>query len=106
MGASSKTTPTQQPSNMLTKIESAKNSGHYPPFSAEIEWNCIAPEAECEAKRAFARKESAFAEEKPNDSLQSLPRPSHREPSKSVSSGPIHPPLRFMRSEEHTSELQ
>jgi hypothetical protein len=30
MGASSKTTLTQQPSNMLTKIESAKNSGHYP----------------------------------------------------------------------------
>jgi hypothetical protein len=30
MGAQSKTTETQRPSNMLTKIESAKNSGHYP----------------------------------------------------------------------------
>jgi hypothetical protein len=29
MGARSKTTETQQPSNMLTKNESAKNSGHY-----------------------------------------------------------------------------
>jgi hypothetical protein len=29
MGAQSKTTSTQQPSNMLTKNESAKNSGHY-----------------------------------------------------------------------------
>jgi hypothetical protein len=29
MGARSKTTQTQQPSNMMTKIESAKNSGHY-----------------------------------------------------------------------------
>ena len=29
MGAQSKTTETQQPSNLLTKIESVKNSGHY-----------------------------------------------------------------------------
>jgi hypothetical protein len=32
MGAGSKTTSTQQPSNMLTKNESAKNSGHYLPI--------------------------------------------------------------------------
>jgi hypothetical protein len=30
MGARSKTTTTQQPSNRMTKNESAKNSGHYP----------------------------------------------------------------------------
>src|SRR5208337_1682677 len=34
MGAWSKTTSTQQPSNMLTKNESAKNSGHYPEVAA------------------------------------------------------------------------
>ena len=34
MGARSKTTTTQQPSNRMTKNESAKNSGHYPPWYA------------------------------------------------------------------------
>src|ERR1039458_6215979 len=34
MGARSKTTSTQQPSNMMTKNESAKNSGHYLEFSS------------------------------------------------------------------------
>jgi hypothetical protein len=37
MGALSKTTPTQQPSNMLTKIESAKNSGHYQELGQAVE---------------------------------------------------------------------
>ena len=45
------------------------------PFSAPVSWNCIAPEADCEAKRTFAPKKPAFAEEKPGDSLPPLPRP-------------------------------
>ncbi len=38
-------------------------------------------------------KQPAFAEEKPGDSLRSLPRLPHREPSKSIAPTPIHPPL-------------
>jgi hypothetical protein len=44
------------------------------PFSAPARWNCIAPEADCEAKRTFVPNKPAFAAEKPGDSLPSLPR--------------------------------
>ena|SRR5208283_4263804 len=62
-------------------------------FSAPVPWNCIAPEADRAAKRTLAPKRPAFAEEKPHDSLPSLPRPPHREPSKLIAPTPIHPPL-------------
>src|ERR1035437_9091216 len=63
------------------------------PFSAPNSCNCIAPEADCETKRTFAPKKSAFAARKPGDSLPSLPRPPHRELSTSISPTPVHPPL-------------
>lgn len=58
------------------KIAIVSNEGHEPesPFSAPARWNCIAPEADCETKRAFAPKKPAFTEEKRSDSLPSLPR--------------------------------
>jgi len=45
------------------------------------------------AKRALAPKSPAFAAGKPGDSLPSLLRPPHREPSKSIAPTPIHPSL-------------
>ena len=41
----------------------------------------------------FAPKKPAFAEEKPDDSLPSLPQPPYREPSKLIVPTPIHPLL-------------
>ena len=77
-------------------IPAAARSNPESPFSAPGPWNCIAPEADYEAKRTFVPKEPAFAEEKPGDSLPSLPLPPHREPSKGIVPTPIHPPLAFV----------
>ncbi len=81
--------------NLLLRLTPHFARWYFPesPFSAPVPWNCIAPEADCEAKRTFAPKKPAIAEEKPGDSLPSLPRPPHREPSKSIAPTPIHPPL-------------
>src|ERR1022692_1933379 len=48
-------------------------------LSAPVPWKYIGPEANCEAKRTFARKTNVCGK-KAGDSLPSLPRPPHREP--------------------------
>jgi len=81
--------------NLLLRLTPHFARWYFPesPFSAPVPWNSIAPEADCEAKRTFAPKKPAIAEEKPDHSLPSLPRPPHREPSKLIAPTPIHPPL-------------
>jgi hypothetical protein len=55
------------------------------PFSVPVPGNCIAPEADCKAKRTFAA-------EKPDDLLPSWTGPRHREASKLISPTPVTPP--------------